>query len=192
MSTIRAFVAIHLPLSIRSLLNDTQDELREQIPAKIVRWVPTKNIHLTLKFLGETEVDRLSTISKALDLITIDHSPFNLELSQLGCFPNPRNPRIVWVGIHADTEELMTIQQRIANSLRPLGWKPERRNFHPHLTLGRVKDSRQLVAARLPWGQQITTEKFIVDSITLFESHLHSSGAIYIARHNSQLRGLAK
>ncbi len=192
MSHIRAFIAIDLPSSIRSLLNDTQDELRKQLPTKLIRWVPAKNIHLTLKFLGDTELDRLPSISKALDLVTKDHAPFKLELAQLGCFPNPRNPRVVWIGIHDETKELMAIQERIDRSIHSFGFELDRRKFNPHLTLGRVNDSRQLAAAKLPWGHHFITDGFSVDSITLFESQLQSDGARYIMRHSSKLKGLAR
>lgn len=192
MRTIRAFIAINLPSSIRSLLNDTQDELRKQLPARTIRWVPIQNIHLTLKFLGDIQEDRLPSISRELDLVTKDHSPFNLDLGHLGCFPNPKKPRVVWIGIQGETKELMVIQQRIEGSLRRLGWEAESRKFHPHLTLGRVRDSRQLAVIKLPWGHQIHKEGFIVDSITLFESQLQSGGARYLTHYTSKLSSFAK
>jgi len=186
-NTIRAFVAIDLPSSVRSLLLDTCDELRNLLPSNVIRWVPTTNIHLTLKFLGNAEADLLPSISNALDLITTDHDPFRLQLAQLGCFPNPRKPRVVWIGINGETSELMAIQKRIESSLISLGWEPDSRNFHPHLTLGRVKDSKKLAAANFPWGHQFINKGFLVDSITLFESQLLSGGARYIVRHKSKL-----
>jgi 2'-5' RNA ligase len=179
MKTIRSFIAIEVASNVGQSLGELQEELARDVPGRAVRWVEPGNIHLTLKFLGDTETSAVGAIKSRLEEVASGFGPFEIRLGKLGCFPNPRRPRVVWVGIEGDLEPLLGLQQAVEQSLAELGWPPESRRFHPHLTLGRVKDSRQVIEARLPWGRQPADGQQHVTEVCLIESDLQPTGAVY-------------
>lgn len=184
----RLFLAIELSQEIRRTLLEFGRELGQMAPGGTVRWVRPENIHLTLRFLGDTPVESLESIIEGMDRVAVEFSTFELALGKLGCFPNPRKPRIIWVDVIGELGTLEALQLGLSQMLTPLGWEPEKRRFHPHLTLGRVKDSRALIEARLPLGRELRPQKIHVDSIALIESTLLSDGAVYSTRHLSKLK----
>jgi len=153
MEKIRTFIALTLPDGAREALGAVSQELAPQVPEKSVKWVTPERIHLTLRFLGDTAVDKLDDVAKGLDTVAAASAPFTLHLDQLGCFPNERRPRVIWVGVRGATEEAAALKGAIDRMLAPLGWEPEKRSFHPHLTLGRVKRHHRQIA--LPWGSPV-------------------------------------
>lgn len=184
----RTFIAIKLPEAVCDSLERTGGLLKVDLPGKAVRWVEPDNIHLTLKFLGDTPVSKLLAISEELDrIVTEHHTPFVLRLDKLGCFPNPRQPRVIWVGLSGDIDRLRDLYRGIEAGMQPLGWPAERRPFHPHLTLGRVNDSRAVVQSRLPWGTNLNEGEISVNSIHLIESQLKPTGAEYSLLHSSTM-----
>lgn len=189
MSKIRAFIAIDLTEAVQEELTSIINDLKQKVPNKSVRWVRPENIHLTLKFLGDTKIDSLDQITGGLDRVGKEKPPFNLNLGKLGCFPNPRRPRVIWVGVSGDIDTLQSLQKMIDQMLNPLGWDLDKREFHPHLTIGRIKNSKKVIDSRLPWGSPMKPLTFPAESLTLYESILKSSGAVYNVRHVSQLLG---
>jgi 2'-5' RNA ligase len=145
------------------------------------------SIHLTLRFLGDTDPAALPKIGESLDRIAPQFGQFELQLGKLGCFPNDRKPRVIWIGVDGDVCRLEKLQRAVEEGLEPLGWLPEGRRFHPHLTIGRVNNSRQIVEAHLPWGKHFRTDSFTVAEISLIESDLRPTGAIYTTRRESYL-----
>ena len=159
--------------------------MAENISNRAVRWVAPENMHLTLRFLGDTPEDKLTIISAELDTITKDFQPFSLYLDQLGCFPNRKRPRVIWAGLSGDLKTLNALQSRIEKVVQSLGWEGENRPFRAHLTIGRVKDSSQ--ANRLDWDQQLEKQQISVSAVNLIESQLRPSGPVYTIRHESKL-----
>jgi 2'-5' RNA ligase len=186
MKTIRAFIAIKLPDDVRTALGQVSQTLSGQIPRGAVRWVAPDRMHLTLRFLGDTELSKLPAISKELDQVMIRHSAFHLSLAQLGCFPNPGRPRVIWAGIQGNLEQLQALHRDISEFLAPLGWEREKRPFRPHLTLGRVKDARKVSGAA--WGVNVEERSIPVDVVHLIQSDLKPTGPIYTVRHSSALK----
>lgn len=139
MSKVRAFIAIPLPDSILKQLGRIQRKLEPDVPPGSVRWTRPQSIHLTLKFLGDTPTDKIPEIATALDVVARHAPPCTLTVEKLGCFPNMRRPRVLWVGITEPTGRLEALQAAIEEAMEPLGYQPERRDFTPHLTLGRVR-----------------------------------------------------
>lgn len=184
-NVIRTFVAIELPSRARAVLGSIVAELAPHVPDNAVRWVDPDSMHLTLSFLGDTPLDRIPAVAAALDAVGRQSAPFALELDRLGCFPNPGRPRVVWVGVHGDLTEARELKRAVDEALEPLGWKPERREYHPHLTLGRVKRDHRLID--LPWGKPVVPQSIVVESIHLIESQLTPRGAIYTTRHSAPL-----
>lgn len=140
METIRTFIAIVLPEPVIRQLAQVQRNLERQAPPESVRWVKSEGIHLTLKFLGDTPVGKLDAIQAALAAVASQASPCAFTVGGLGCFPNARRPRVIWVGIQPVGEELASLQRAVERAMKPLGFPPEGRDFTPHLTLGRVRD----------------------------------------------------
>jgi 2'-5' RNA ligase len=142
-------------------------------------------MHLTLRFLGNTPASKLDDLGSALDRLAAQHAPFNLLLGALGCFPNERRPRVIWVGLQGQLQPLQTLRSALEDILQPLGWDPEDKPFHPHLTLGRVKDKS--AAVDLPWGQGVAPAEIRVRELLLYESQLRPQGPRYIVQHSSPL-----
>lgn len=140
METIRTFIAIALPEPMLRQLAQVQRQLERQAPPESVRWVKPEGIHLTLKFLGDTPVGKLEAIRAALAAVASRASPCTFTVGGLGSFPNPRRPRVIWVGIQTTAGELTALQRAVEAAMKPLGFPPEGRDFTPHLTLGRVRD----------------------------------------------------
>ena len=186
MSTIRAFIAIQLPDDVRAALAQVNEILAAQLPQRSVRWVKPKLMHLTLRFLGDTAVSNLPSLYDALDESAAQHDEFMLRLDHLGCFPNCKQPRVIWAGLQGQLEAADAFKQDIDAALEPLGWEREERPFRPHLTLGRVKDSRMLRDTH--WEANFEKQALPVTAIHLIESELTPGGPIYTVRHTSHLR----
>jgi RNA 2',3'-cyclic 3'-phosphodiesterase len=135
-----------------------------------VRWVHEDNIHLTLKFFGEVPPDRLDVIAEALQFAVAGTGPLALSLAEPGVFPTLRRPRVVWVGVDAPPA-LELLQDRLERRFEAIGFPPEGGPYHPHLTLGRVREEHRLPAGaleQLQGGYQAVS--FMVDQLVLYES----------------------
>lgn len=183
---IRAFIAIHLPAAAQAALGAACEALAAQFPPGSVRWVTPQNMHLTLRFLGDTAVDQLPSIKAALDQAAAAHRPLALQLGRVGAFPDRKRPRVIWVGLEGETERLAQLQQEVEDALRPLGWAPEERPFQAHVTLGRVKDSRLL--AGLAWQVDVEKVDVEVTAVELMQSDLRPQGPIYTLLHSGKLQ----
>ena len=183
MEQVRSFIAIELPNELKEGLAQLEAQLKLGKPFS-VKWVDPSSIHLTLKFLGNIAVDRISAITQAMEEATQGISPFHLEVTGLGVFPNLKRVQVAWVGIGGEVDKLGQIQQRIESSLAPLGFTAESRPFTPHLTLARLRD-RASADERQRFGQLIAGTRFEavytikVASINLMRSQLTRDGAIY-------------
>lgn len=165
-------------------LAELQKKLKGRTPGGAVRWTAPESIHLTLHFLGNIEDSQVETVAGILAGSSAAYRPFSLRLAGLGCFPNPRRPRIVWVGVSGDTAPLVDLQQDLGRELQVIGYTPESRPYSPHLTIGRVKDG--LPGPRLAeLGQalqQIEVGQLAVLDVTgisLIKSELKPAGAVY-------------
>lgn len=194
MDTMRVFVAIPLPESLLHRLSDVQRRLERKVPHKSVRWVRSEAIHLTLKFLGDTPKDRVSTIEEALAVVGRNASPCVLTAAGLGCFPNPRRPRVLWVGVDEPTGRLKVLQPAVEEAMKSVGYRPERLGFTPHLTLGRVRrgtsrrDEEQIAEAVM--GTSVgRLGEFTADRFELIRSQLKPTGAEYTTLVTFYLQG---
>jgi 2'-5' RNA ligase len=185
---IRAFVAIDLPDDVRHALVEARSDIAEGFPRNAVRWVKPQNIHLTLRFLGNTTLEKLPVFTAGMDDIVGKYQAFDLQLAGVGCFPNARRPRVLWIGIEGAKDRLKSLQVDVEDLVVNSGWKRESRRYHPHLTLGRVKDSREVAESGIQWGKIIQRGMIPVRAIYLIESALTPDGPIYTIRHTSQLR----
>jgi 2'-5' RNA ligase len=141
---------------------------------------------LTLHFLGDVPEDRLDNVSAAVSAVATLHMPFSLRLSNLGCFPSPRKPRIVWVGLSGSTDILVPLQRELGQQLKKaIDFQPESRPYSPHLTIGRVKKGIPQKGLR-ELGQALEKEiprvgevaPLPVDAIHLIRSDLRPDGPV--------------
>lgn len=192
METIRAFIAIELPPDIQTGLNRV---LKQLAPAtKAVRWVPAANIHLTLKFLGDTPVDKVEQLKNAIKIEALQHEPFEIQAGTLGAFPSPRRPRVVWIGVQAPNE-LSELAEGIETATIPLGFPSEGRPFSPHLTLGRVsqhaaQDEINKLADLLLKTQVGSLGTAKVTGVHFFRSDLRPGGAVYTSLFQADFKNL--
>ncbi len=189
--SIRTFIAIELPEEVENGLRSLECRLKTSNPAS-AKWVEPGSIHLTLKFLGETRLDLIPTISSALDNISNSTPFFTLSVTELGAFPDVRRVQVVWVGLTGDLSVLNQLQKNIEAAISPLGYPAETRAFVPHLTLARMRDSaslqdKQNLGALLTRTAIIAPLKLKVDSVSLIQSRLTPGGAVYTNLHSAKL-----
>ncbi len=141
MSVIRAFIAIPLEVEIRDRIRDVQTTLRNS--GGDVRWDDPAKMHITLRFIGDMDESRIGELSLAVESASNETPPFDILYSGVGAFPSKRNPRVLWVGTEP-MPQLMILQRRIEYACRTLGFAPDQKAFHAHITLGRVKHTRDL------------------------------------------------
>jgi len=145
-----------------------------------IRWVAKSNLHLTLRFLGPTPEESLDDINALLDQQLNARTPFKLQIAGTGCFPKPERPRILWLGIEGQVSELQAVVQRLNSGLERLGFPAEEREYHPHLTLARIKYPQK----RTPEIKTFlnTTYELIpllVDRLQFISSELFPNGPVY-------------
>ena len=188
----RTFVAIEIPERLKLSLDRSLEEIRSGLRYGLIRWVRLESMHLTLKFLGEIELEQVHAAQKVLDQVAEKFSSFSLQIAGFGCFPNFSRPRIVWVGFNPEGGDLPRLQSELASRLEIIGFEPEQRGYHPHLTLGRVRkglsgsDIKQLSG----WAQEAqigTVGSFEVDATSLIRSVLQPDGAVYSNLHVARL-----
>jgi 2'-5' RNA ligase len=135
----RLFLAVPLASEVQGLVAAQTASLQnENWP---VRWVQPETAHLTLHFLGETPRERAELVRLALPPIVASQKPFELRTAAFGVFPNFRRPRVLWLGLHGPVHRLETLQREVGKALQNLGFPDTDEPFHPHITLGRVRDS---------------------------------------------------
>jgi 2'-5' RNA ligase len=175
----RAFIAIDIPAAIRQKIFSIYAPLID-LPDKI-SWVKSQNMHLTLRFLGETDDRRIEKVKTVLRQVATGCNPFIMVFTSVGVFPNAKKPRIIWLGLDDTSGQLIKLQYELETYVRRLGFAPETRKFSPHLTLGRIReliDGTRLMSciAKLP---PITLASFKVEQLSLIRSQLRPQGPLY-------------
>jgi 2'-5' RNA ligase len=176
---VRAFIAIAVPGSVLRSCEEIIAQLRKLDLQG--RFAKTGSIHLTLQFLGNIEKDQIAPIGQVLEQAGSGVDPFDLEVGQLGVFPHLAHPRVVWIGVEA-VDGLMALHSKIQEGLEPLGFPPENRDFHPHLTLLRLKSRRNLGGLSeylQAEGPRQRAGVIQVGEIHLYQSILKRQGAEY-------------
>ena len=188
----RTFVALEVPPDTRSELDRLQRRLIARLATDAVRWSPPDKMHLTLRFMGEVEAEKIGAITAALRLACVGQKAPRLALGELGCFPNIGKPSVIWLGVSGEIEKLNTLFARVDAALSPFAERPDAKEYNPHLTLGRVKATarnrarwlgEKLRHEILPAGQS----EWMADRVVLFKSELTSKGSIYTALETVEL-----
>jgi len=187
--TFRAFIAIDLPESVKSFLSEAQEALKSY--GFGVKWVQPQNIHLTLKFLGDTATADTDKIAEAMTLAAMNCPIVSLTAKGIGVFPNVRRPRVIWAGLNGQVQTLANLQQTLNAHLANLGFATDTRAFKSHLTLGRVKGKIALdkMIAAIDNLKEFGSESFETREVILFKSELRPSGAVYTRVQAIALQG---
>ena len=182
MEKIRTFIAIELPSFLKEELGRIESILKAGNTTP-VKWVDFESIHLTLKFLGDTESSRVGEIIEGIKNACVGISPFELKIKGLGVFPNPARTRIAWVGLVNTTDELSLLQRNIESEMENLEYERETRKFSPHLTLARVRDQatpdERERFGKLVMATEFSSKRITVNSVSLMKSQLTRQGALY-------------
>ena len=189
---IRAFLAIDIPEEIRTTLERHSRKWKktaERSGAASIRWVRSINWHLTLKFLGDTPEPLVQQIIQVVEEAAKACAPFTLILNGTGAFPAPHRPRILWAGLKDQTGSLEGLNRHIQNGLAPLGIPEERKAFHPHITIARIKKPGPGIRRFADYflADDIGDLSFTVSSVTLYRSVLKPGGAEYTVLHRADL-----
>lgn len=183
----RLFNAIELPLSVRRRLKDHIQHLREATPDSRASWAREDNLHLTVKFLGDTPVTKVEAFSEATQLAANRVSPFELIVGGCGVFPLHGQPRVLWIGIQDPSVELINYHRALEDESAKLRFAREQRPYHPHLTIARLRQpdgSRRVAELHRQMG--FDPVSLSVHDVCVIRSELRSEGSRYtvISRHD--------
>jgi len=176
--TIRTFIAIRITADKKLL--DLISELKKSLAAEEIRWIDSNNLHLTLRFLGETTQPQVAEITKMLESISKQFQPFQFELKGLSVFKKKTQPRVLFVSIENDLV-LKQVATEILEMSKTLGFTLEENTFNPHLTLGRIKfiQNKTDFYALVNKFCETKFQSVIVPEIIFYQSILGSEGPTY-------------
>jgi RNA 2',3'-cyclic 3'-phosphodiesterase len=188
----RLFVGVRVSVQTANALASAAESLaRRTRDAGIdVKWVAPVNYHVTLKFLGWTRVDAIGAIRDALEAALVGSEPLVFRTARLGAFPSLDKASVLWAGVEpaagragAGREGVLDeLQRKVEQAMGAIGYPPEARAFHAHVTLGRLRETRPVKDVVLPLSEQMFSDSR-VDGVTLFESETKSSGSVYKQLH---------
>lgn len=179
----RAFLAMELPEPVRSALDDEVCRLKS-FGAR-ASWVPSVQMHLTLRFLGDVSPAQRTALGPKLAQICADYATVRLAVEGLGGFPSLKRPVVIWAGVRLIAGELHAMQRAMEEAARAAGLVPEEKPFHPHVTLARIRDLRASsgLVSRLSdcTGEPVRAfgDEFEVKTVALFESTLKPGGPVH-------------
>ena len=182
--TIRSFIAVpvSLPAGLRSILR----QIREM--GRAVKANDAESPHITLKFLGDTQPEQVPDLARVLESVIADFQAFELELAGIGAFPHWDRPMVAWAGVK-EPEPLTEIAQRLETELEPLGFPKERRAYHPHLTLARIKAKPPAALKEIADANEAKSfGSQTIEEIVLFQSELKKPGPTYTRLESITLR----
>ena len=176
---IRAFVAIVISDEVREKLRGVIESLREIDTG--VKYVKPENVHLTLRFLGYVNEEKVEDIKIALETTLEGIKPFDVSFLGIGAFPNVNAPRVVWAGIREGKEMLHEVRDRLEGNLSRIGIEREGRQYHSHLTVARVKSGRgrDKLVSWLKSNAELEIGSMKASEIVLMESILKKEGPEY-------------
>ena len=179
----RLFLAIPIDKQILDALTGAVDRLRETRAP--VRWVRPEGMHLTMKFLGDTDQELIDPLVESLTRVCAPIMPFPMAVTGTGAYPNLRRPRVLWTGVVENSGTLERLWTGVEREAEKFGWEREKRRFSPHVTIGRVKGNMNITRLSKAmeeikdehWGDQEVGE------MVLYSSELKPGGAVYEKVH---------
>ena len=183
----RTFFAVDIP--VNTVLSGVLLDIRNQLKGERIKWIPADQLHLTLKFLGDTPENSVQEIINAVSESLSNSTVIPLHLGSVGVFKSLKNPRIIWIGAEP-CPPLQQIAAFLDESLLSFGFATEEKEFRPHLTIGRVKEINQREKlSRVV--EQYRNESFgmvSLNAILFYESCLKPEGPVYLPLKRFPLR----
>jgi 2'-5' RNA ligase len=177
----RLFVALAAPDAVKSEIEKAQNDLRRALPDGSVRWTRPNHFHLTLRFLGNVAVERVEPLSEKLRLTCRDFIPMKVRAERIGFFPERGFPRVIWVSVCEQNQELIRLHHAIQTSTDEFTSEPTENEFAGHITLGRAKKIRrseaEILTSFATRMRERTFGEWIVSRIELLRSELLPDGA---------------
>lgn len=168
----RLFFAHLPPEEVRHAVRRGADAALADVPNGLLRRVPVRNLHLTLRFLGPTDVSRVAPLVEEVRRGLAGVSPFELSVGGLGAFPSWRRPSVLWAGVESPGEELNDLAHRLERVCRVAGFSAERRPFRGHVTVARVRRAPDAVRSAVapPVRRRTVVARWTVEHVGLFRS----------------------
>ncbi len=171
----RSFIAVEVPAGIQKKVGEYIDSISGLVHD--VKWVSEKNLHFTIKFLGEIDDEVFCRVKECVERVAAEYSSFTMGISGVGFFPAEEHPKVVWIGADGGVDTLLYLFQDMERCLEHIGFDRESKTFSPHLTIGRAKKFKKVtIPAGLP---DFETVMFDVGSIVIMKSTLTPDGPIY-------------
>jgi 2'-5' RNA ligase len=178
----RVFTALDLSEQVISAIINYQKNLEQHLPP-ILRWTKADQLHITLKFVGELRESHLQSLQSKIGEVFSGVEKFQLQLLGSGIFPNVKNPRILWIGIHP-SHALLEVVNKNEEIFQTFGYPIEKRPFQAHITIARFKDNvthQELSQFQFQWNtiKQDFQAQQSMDHLTFYQSTLTTQGPIY-------------
>ena len=201
---IRAFLAVELSEDLRRQIaliqQDLKSHLARELPSAVrISWLQPASIHLTIKFLGDTDEQVIEPLREALAEVLKDHRAISIPFERLSAFPSIQSPRVLWAGASEQWEQgdeakcLAALHQSVEACCESFGFASERRPLNPHLTLARIKaggrECGQALARSEMLDRQLSLDSLAVDSVALMQSELKPTGSVYTKLWDVRLSG---
>jgi 2'-5' RNA ligase len=180
---VRAFLAIDLPQELKKELFNLSKVLNYE--GLKLKWVEEENLHLTLRFFGNISENLVEKIYEKFKEVCKEIEPFELKIGLASYFPLKGTPRVIWIGIDSASNNLLKLDNLLKKAFKPLKLKEEREEFHPHVTLLRVKEKTDPVALKKFFeelkkaSEKLKGRSFLVKELIIFKSELFPSGPKY-------------
>ncbi|PWU10931.1 MAG: RNA 2',3'-cyclic phosphodiesterase [Verrucomicrobia bacterium] len=189
----RLFISIHLPDEVKSAMEQLRSEISQALPRASIRWLPRDQLHLTLKFLGNTEAANVDPLTNALRTLSNNFSAIELTARGLGCFPDIRRPRVIWVGVQDHRSELELLHKAICTAIQPFTAPEPEEKFTGHATLGRIKQisrsEAKVLSKMIESHSQTLLGTWTAANVELMRSELSSQGAHHTCVASVPLKG---
>ena len=189
MRDLRLFLAIDVPNSVREKITEAQRFYKTlNLDAA---WVKPANMHLTVKFLGDTSSDLIPAIKDRMAKIASSTPPFLIALGKIGVFPNASRPRVLWIGLDDRENRLDSLKIRVEKAMTSLGFPPDKQKPVHHLTLGRIRSGKNKEGLKkaLQSAPHVETDPFKIFSVQLIKSELTPKGSIYTVQEEFVFTG---
>lgn len=180
MAVKRIFIAMDLSDDARQAAAEYIERLRSDFTRIKVGWEHSEKLHFTIRFLGVIGDEQLDLVCSVVKAAADESEPFLVRIVETGVFPHYKNPKVLWLGPKQGFDEMTAINAKLEFGLERAGFVPERRKFHPHVTIARIRDqekNRELV--RTHRQRQFEPIVFTAAGITIYESKLQKTGSEY-------------
>jgi 2'-5' RNA ligase len=189
MKRVRTFIAVDLGKAIRDRAAALQEKLGRT--GVEVKWVEQDNLHVTLLFLGEVDDRQVAEVCRIVGDRTAQRGAFPMSIEGVGSFPNPRRPRIIWIGVGTGASELCDLHDDLERPLTKLGYRREERKYTPHITIGRVRSEApaDALSAQLAKNGGWKGGETLVNEVCVMGSELTPQGPVYTVLSRAPLMG---